>query len=202
MKIVIVDYGSGNLLSVQRGFERMGHAAVISRRPQDVMDASHLVVPGVGCFPECIKQLEIAGLMGPIYTSVKSGKPYFGICLGLQILFTEGTEFEIVPGFNWIPGRVIHFSDDSLKVPHIGWNQVHITQSTPMWEGIPEGAYFYFVHSYYGLPTDRAVIASTTEYGVTFPSAIWKDNVFACQFHPEKSQQTGLRLLHNFAQMK
>ena len=202
MKIVIVDYGSGNLRSVQKSFERAGYAPVISSSPAVVSDASHLVVPGVGAFPDCMKNLEALRLLKPISEAIRAGKPYLGICLGFQILFTEGMEFGVHPGLGILPGRVIRFPENELKVPHMGWNQIRIEKKTPFLEGIPDGAYFYFVHSYYGDPKERDCVITTTEYGVRFPSSVSRDRLFACQFHPEKSQQMGLKLLSNFAGIK
>lgn len=202
MKIVIVDYGSGNLRSVQKGLERVGHASVISHNPNEVSEATHLIVPGVGAFPECMKNLDRLGLLKPIREAIETEKPYLGICLGLQILFTEGTEFGSHPGLGLVPGRVVRFPENELKVPHMGWNRIRIEKKNALLEGIPDGAYFYFVHSYYGLPRESDWVTTTTEYGVRFASSISRDRLFACQFHPEKSQQMGLRLLANFAKMK
>ncbi len=201
MKIVIVDYGSGNLRSVQKGFERAGYAAVVTSDPKVVSDASHLVVPGVGAFPECMKNLDALRLLKPITESIRAGKPYLGICLGLQILFTEGMEFGPHPGLDVIPGRVVRFPEDELKVPHMGWNQIRIEKKTPVLEGIPDGAYFYFVHSYHVAPERPDRVSTTTDYGIRFPSSIAHENLFACQFHPEKSQKMGLRILANFAKL-
>ncbi len=202
MKIVIVDYGSGNLRSVQKGFDKIGFSAEISNNPQAISDATHVVVPGVGAFPECMKRLDHLNLLRPIESAIRAGKPYLGICLGLQILFTEGEEFGSTSGLNLIYGKVVRFPHGSLKVPHIGWNQVQSDRSISIMEGIPNNSYFYFVHSYYGLPTEPDCIVATTEYGTLFPAAIARDNIFACQFHPEKSQEMGLRLLSNFAKWK
>jgi glutamine amidotransferase len=202
MKIVIVDYGSGNLRSVQKGLERAGYPSVVSGSPAVVSEATHLVVPGVGAFPDCMKNLEALRLLKPISDAVRAGKPYLGICLGLQILFSEGMEFGVHPGLGILPGTVIRFPENELKVPHMGWNQIRIEKKSPFLEGIPEGAYFYFVHSYYGNLKENDWVATTTEYGVRFPSSVSHDRLFACQFHPEKSQQMGLKLLSNFARMK
>ncbi len=206
MKIVIVDYGSGNLRSVQKGFEKGGYSAVISSRPDVVSEATHLVVPGVGAFSECMKNLAQLRLLKPIKQAITGGKPYLGICLGLQILFTEGEEFGSFPGLDIIPGKVVRFPEGHLKVPHIGWNQIHIEKETHCLAGIPQQAYFYFVHSYYGLPKEETkeknCVVTTTDYGISFPSAIARDNIFACQFHPEKSQAMGLKILSNFASQK
>ncbi|HLG22327.1 MAG TPA: imidazole glycerol phosphate synthase subunit HisH [Candidatus Manganitrophaceae bacterium] len=202
MKIVIVDYGSGNLRSVQRGLERAGFPSTVSRDPRVVSEASHLVVPGVGAFPECMKNLDRLRLIEPITDAIRQGKPYLGICLGLQILFTEGTEFGSHPGIGHISGTVVRFPENELKVPHMGWNRIRIEKETPFLEGIPDGAYFYFVHSYYGLPKENDWVTTTTEYGIRFPSSVARGNLFACQFHPEKSQRMGLKLLSNFAKLK
>jgi len=202
MKIVIVDYGSGNLRSVQKGFEKGGYSAAISSSPDIVSNATHLVVPGVGAFSECMKNLERLRLLKPIKEAILAGKPYLGICLGLQILFTEGEEFGTFPGLDIIHGKVIRFPTNALNVPHIGWNQIHIEREIPCLSGIPHNSYFYFVHSYYGVPIDKRNIAATTEYGILIASVIARDNIFACQFHPEKSQALGLRILVNFAQQK
>jgi glutamine amidotransferase len=199
MKIVIVDYGSGNLRSVQKGFEKGGYEAIVSDSPSVVSNATHLVVPGVGAFSACMKNLERLHLLKPIKEAILSGKPYLGICLGLQILFTEGEEFGSFPGLDIIPGKVVRFPENELKVPHIGWNQIAIKKESPLLSGIQQSQYFYFVHSYYGLPNAEKDVVTATHYGVEFPSAIAKDNIFACQFHPEKSQAKGLRILSNFA---
>jgi len=202
MKIVIVNYGSGNLRSVQRGLARAGFDAMIRDDPQSVADASHIIVPGVGAFRDCMEALDTRGLLQPISDAIRAGKPYLGICLGYQILFSVGEEFGSHPGLNLIPGRVVRFPEGNLKVPHMGWNQVWIRQPFPIWDGVPDGAYFYFVHSYYPQPSDTAPVAAVTEYGLSFASAIVCDNLVACQFHPEKSQTVGLCLLANFARMK
>lgn len=202
MKIVIIDYGSGNLRSVQKGLERAGYESVVSGSPHIVSEASHLVVPGVGAFPDCMKNLDALHLLKPISDAIRAGKPYLGICLGLQILFSEGMEFGPHSGLGILPGTVVRFPENALKVPHMGWNQVRIEKKTPFLEGIPDGAYFYFVHSYYGDPKGSDWVTTTTEYGLRFPSSVSRDHLFACQFHPEKSQQMGLKLLSNFAGIK
>jgi len=202
MKIVIVDYGSGNLRSVQKGFEKCGFAAIVSNSPDMVSNATHLVVPGVGAFSACMKNLERLHLLKPIQEAILSGKPYLGICLGLQILFTFGEEFGTFPGLDIIPGKVVRFPYNDMKIPHMGWNQIQIKKESPLLNGVPQNQYFYFVHSYYGLPKDEKYVVTTTKYGIDFTSAIAKDNIFACQFHPEKSQAMGLRILSHFAQQR
>lgn len=198
--IAIVDYGMGNLRSVSKAFERLGYPAIVTRDPRTILDASHVVLPGVGAFPDCMRNLERFGLIETIQKTLSSGKPFLGICLGLQLLFTESEEFGPHPGLGWIRGRVVRFPGNGLKVPHMGWNTLEVRKPAALFQELPDQAMVYFVHSYYGVPEDSGVIATTTEYGVPFASGIAKDNVFACQFHPEKSQAVGLRILRNFAE--
>ena len=207
--IAIIDYGMGNLRSVQKGFEKVGHKAIVTSDPATIKDASHVVLPGVGAFPDCMRNLDEKGLLDIVPKVINSGKPFLGICLGLQLLFTESEEFGIHKGLDIIKGRVVKFDFSAqsleashLKVPHMGWNTVAVKRRPPAMEGIDEGAYFYFVHSYYVVPEDEKVVATTTAYGVEFASSIWKDNLFATQFHPEKSQEKGLRILKNFGDIK
>lgn len=203
--IAIVDYDMGNLRSVQKAFGKVGAEAVVTRDPKVITDASHVVLPGVGAFKDCMKNLEDYGLVEPILKSIKSGKPFLGICLGLQLLFEESTEFGLHKGLGVIKGRVVRFApgiafgDEGLKVPHMGWNGINIRKGSRLLKDTAEGTYFYFVHSYYAVPDDYDSVLTTTEYGVEFTSSIEKDNVMACQFHPEKSQKAGLRLLKNFS---
>lgn len=203
--IAIVDYGMGNLRSVQKGFERMGHDATVTRDPKVIGSASKVVLPGVGAFPDCMRNLEEYGLIDAVRRSISSGKPFLGICLGLQLLFTESEEFGISKGLDIVKGKVIRFKGpafDALKVPHMGWNNVSIKRRPPALADVPEGSHFYFVHSFYVVPEDKGVIATTTDYGVEFVSSIWKDNIFAVQFHPEKSQDLGLSILKRFGEQK
>lgn len=203
--LVIVDYDRGNLRSVQKGFEQVGASARISRRPKDLADASHVVLPGVGAFADCMDNLTRFGLVEPVVRAVKAGKPFLGICLGMQLLFTESAEFGPTPGLGLIPGRVEPFPADMradgrrLKVPHMGWNRLHLARPAPVFTGTPEGAYAYFVHSFHAVPDDLEVVAATTQYGILFTSAVWRDNVVGCQFHPEKSDRLGLAMLKAFA---
>ncbi|OHB25782.1 MAG: imidazole glycerol phosphate synthase, glutamine amidotransferase subunit, partial [Desulfuromonadaceae bacterium GWC2_58_13] len=205
--ITIIDYGMGNLRSVQKGFEKVGFAAKVSADPADVATASKLVLPGVGAFKDCMDNLREGGFVEPILRHVESGKPFLGICLGLQLLFSESEEFGRHQGLGIIPGRVIRFPADmrvageELKVPHMGWNQIRLHQEIPLFKGVADGSSVYFVHSYYVVPDDSQTIAATTDYGIEFCSAICRDNVMATQFHPEKSQQVGLRILRNFGEM-
>jgi len=195
--IAIVDYGMGNLRSVEKGFLKVGVDARVVREPQAVDDADAVVLPGVGAFRDCIRNLAQTSMTESIMRSIQKGKPYLGICLGLQILFTESEEFGIYKGLDVFKGRVVRFQID-FKVPHMGWNNVKILRRTPIFDGIQDESFFYFVHSYYVVPDDTAVISTTTDYGTTFTSMVWKDNIFATQFHPEKSQESGLRILKNF----
>jgi len=205
MHVSIIDYGMGNLRSVQKAFEKTGCRADIITSAQHIDDGRAIVLPGVGAFRKCYENLDRHGLVRAIERSILAGKPFLGICLGLQILFSESEEFGICPGLDIIKGRVVRFPSDQrdaggtlLKIPHMGWNALTIKKQPPHLNGIQSGAYFYFVHSYYVAPVDFSVVATTTGYGIEFVSSIWKDNVFACQFHPEKSQTAGLKLLRNF----
>ena len=195
--IAIVDYGMGNLRSVEKGFLKVGVDARVVREPQAVDDADAVVLPGVGAFRDCIRNLAQTSMTESIMRSIQKGKPYLGICLGLQVLFTESEEFGIYKGLDVFKGRVVRFQID-LKVPHMGWNNVKILRRPPIFDGIQDESFFYFVHSYYVVPDDTAAVSTTTDYGITFTSMVWKDNIFATQFHPEKSQESGLRILKNF----
>jgi imidazole glycerol-phosphate synthase subunit HisH len=206
--IAIVDCGIGNLRSVHKAFERIGHAAHITQRPQDIARAHAVVLPGQGAFRDCMAQLGEHDLLEPVLECIRSGRPYLGICLGLQLLMTESEEFGCHKGMNILPGRVRRFSHgltdgqgNELKVPHMGWNQVYFSRQPPIFAGIPEKAYFYFAHSFYVEPLSDAMVATTTDYGVRFVSGIWHDNMFGVQFHPEKSQTHGLHLLRNFGDL-
>ena len=200
--IVVVDYGMGNLRSVQKGFERIGSNALVSRDIKDIESADKLVLPGVGAFPECIKNLTHLGLVRPILDFLGSGKPFLGICLGLQLLFDESEEFGLNEGLKVRPGKVKAFNRGmGLKIPHMGWNQVIFKKDVPIFEGIANGSFFYFVHSYFVEPALKSDIATETEYGVTFTSSIARNNIFALQFHPEKSQENGLKVLRNFSSL-
>ncbi|RMH37081.1 MAG: imidazole glycerol phosphate synthase subunit HisH [Nitrospirae bacterium] len=201
--IAVIDYGMGNLRSVHKAFEAVGHRAVVTRDPGVIKNASHIVLPGVGAFGDCMRNLVRYNLVTPIRDAIAQGKPFLGICLGLQVLFTESEEFGSHPGLGVLQGKVKRFSavapgGEALKIPHMGWNTVTIRRPAPPLNGIPEESFFYFVHSYYVEPQESMVIATTTDYGITFVSGVWKDNIFAVQFHPEKSQRGGLQVLRNF----
>lgn len=198
--IVIVDYGMGNLRSVEKGFLKVGVDAKIVSDPKSVNDASGVVLPGVGAFRDCVKNLTDAHLTDAIIRAVQKGKPFLGICLGLQVLFSESEEFGVCRGLDVFRGRVKRFPESGLKVPHMGWNSVKILRRPPIFNGVADESYFYFVHSFYVAPQDKDIVATTTEYGGEFTSMVWKDNIFATQFHPEKSQETGLRILQGFGE--
>ncbi len=198
--ILIVDYGMANLRSVQKALERVGHAAEISGDPSRVGEADKLVLPGVGAFRDAIARLREAGLVEPIVDHIKSGRPFLGICLGLQLLFTRSFEDGEYAGLNLFPGDVVRFpAVAGLKVPHMGWNQLRIRRPAPLLQDVPDGSAVYFVHSYYAAPKNAAIVATETDYPEPFASAIWHENVYATQFHPEKSQRVGLTMLRNFA---
>ena len=198
--IAIVDYGMGNLRSVEKGFLKAGFDARIVRTAAEIEGAPAVVLPGVGAFRDCMLHLHERNLTEAIMGAIRAGKPYLGICLGLQVLFSQSEEFGRTPGLDVFAGKVLKFPEGSLKVPHMGWNNINIKSRPPLFEGLQGGEYFYFVHSYYVKPDDEGIIAATTEYGVEFTSAIWRDNVMAVQFHPEKSQTLGLGLLKNFGE--
>ena len=200
--IAIIDYQMGNLRSVQKAFEKVGHAATITSDPGALAAADKLVLPGVGAFEDAMTELRQRRLVEPIVRAIEDGKPFLGICLGLQLLFDvsfEGGEF---PGLGVLSGKVVRFNlPKAYKVPHMGWNQAHIARRSPILDGIEEGTHFYFVHSYYVAPEDPDVVSIEADYSHPFCAAVWKDNLFATQFHPEKSQASGLRLLRNFAEL-
>jgi len=203
--IAVVDYGMGNLRSVAKALERVGAAPELARSPEKVRSAEKIVLPGVGAFEKAMANLASTGLDAAVKEAVAAGKPFLGICLGLQLLFERSREDGDHEGLGILPGEVVRFESDparpELKIPHMGWNGVEYESPAPHFEGIPSGTYFYFVHSYYVAPADASVCAGETEYLCRFTSAVWAENVFACQFHPEKSRRWGLRLLENFAKL-
>ena len=206
--IAIIDYGMGNLRSVQKGFENVGCEATVTADPRVVMESDRIVLPGVGAFRDCMRNLEEGGFVEPILRIIREGRPFLGICLGLQLLFTESEEFGLHKGLDVIPGRVLRFPEgmrengEELKVPHMGWNQLSFKRHPLAFADLAEGTNVYFVHSYYVKPDDEGVVATTTGYGIEFCSSVWKDNIIATQFHPEKSQEKGLTILKQFAAMK
>src|SRR4029453_13283158 len=201
--IAIIDYGMGNLRSVHKAFEHLGVKALVTREAKKIADADKVVLPGVGAFKDCMHNLQELKLIDPVVNSIRSGKPFLGICLGMQLLFTESEEFGRNEGLNLIPGKVVRFPEKpDLKVPQIGWNQIRRKKEVFCLKAVPEDSYVYFVHSYYVVPKDPKVIATITDYGVEFCSSLQKDNIFATQFHPEKSQDVGLQILKAFSEEK
>ncbi len=198
--IAIIDYGMGNLRSVQKAFEHGGNPAFITSRAEDLEKAGKLVLPGVGAFGEAMSNLRKAGLIDPILAAVDRKVPLLGICLGQQLLFTRSEEHGSHEGLDLFPGRVRRFPS-SLRVPHIGWNQVHIRKSVPILEGVPDAAFFYFVHSYFVDPEEPEDTVTMTDYGIEYASTVGRNRLFGIQFHPEKSQDIGLRILKNFAEL-
>ncbi len=206
--IAVIDYGMGNLRSVQKALQRCGGRDVrLVERPQQLAGADKVVLPGVAAFGDAIAQLRRQGLAEPLLEFINAGKPLLGFCLGLQMLFETGYEDGVHQGLGVLKGKVVRFDFGSdgqargLRVPHMGWNQIRWQRDCPMLRGIDNGAYVYFAHSYHVVTDDPDVAATTTDYGYPFVSSVWKDNIFATQFHPEKSQQVGLTLLKNFVEL-
>jgi glutamine amidotransferase len=198
--IAIIDYGLSNLRSVQRAFAQCGVAAEIITTPEKMHSARGAVIPGVGAFGQAMVNLRAAGFVDAIHEFVASGKPFGGICLGMQLLFEESEELGQYQGLGLLKGSVKKFVG-GVKVPHIGWNQVHIMHDTPLLADIQSDSYAYFVHSYYVAPSDESLVCATTDYGTPFSSVVVRDNLYAFQFHPEKSQQVGLQMVRNFARL-
>lgn len=200
--IIIIDYGMGNLRSVQKAFERSGRRATISSDPEVVLKAKKVVLPGVGAFPACMENLQKFNLIEPIHEVIRSKRPFLGICMGLQVLFDEGEEFGIHKGLGIIPGRVVRLQlPKKFKIPHMGWNRIRKTKRVPLLDEIEDNSFFYFVHSYHVVPKNGSLVATVTDYGRDFVSSIASDNIFACQFHPEKSQALGLKVIKSFANL-
>jgi glutamine amidotransferase len=199
--IALLDYGSGNLRSVQKALQKVGADVRVTTSPDGLKDARAAVLPGVGAFDDCIKAMDGQGLLDGVKRFIESDRPFLGICVGYQALFEKSEEFNsCAAGLGIFSGKVVRFTEQpGLKIPQIGWNQIEIAQpSCPLFHGIPSGSYVYFVHSFFPQPRDPSIVATRTDYGGTFASAVWKDRVFATQFHPEKSQNVGLKLLKNF----
>lgn len=195
--VCLIDYGMGNLHSVHKALERAGACVKISSTAEDIREAQAVVLPGVGAFKAAIEELDARGLRDAVIERCRSGKPFLGICLGLQLLFDSGEEDGHVEGLGILKGKVVRFTGD-LKIPHMGWNQVKQKGNSPLFEGIPDESYFYFVHSYYPVPEDPTVTIGETEYGFPFTAAVGWGKAFAVQFHPEKSQTHGAIMLNNF----
>jgi glutamine amidotransferase len=202
--IALIDYGAGNLRSVHKALLYLGVNVEVFDQPDGVQKARGMVLPGVGAFDNCMNALQRQDLLAAVRGFIQSGRPFLGICVGYQALFERSEEFNSrAPGLGVFRGPVVRFADQArLKVPQIGWNQVEVLRpGCPLFKSIPTGSHFYFVHSYFPRPEDDSIVAGRTDYGGHFASAVWKDHVFATQFHPEKSQKTGLQLLKNFCDL-
>jgi imidazole glycerol-phosphate synthase subunit HisH len=202
--IALIDYGSGNLRSVHKALLKAGADVRIVRRPEGMADARAVVLPGVGAFDDCIQALRKQELLDASRQFMQSGRPFLGICVGYQALFERSEEFNsCAAGLSVFCGKVVRFaSAEGLKIPQIGWNQLDIVRpDCPLFRDVPSGSYVYFVHSFFPKPADPAIVATRTTYGETFASSVWRENVFATQFHPEKSQKVGLQLLRNFVSL-
>jgi glutamine amidotransferase len=202
--IALIDYGAGNLRSVYKALKFVDADVQVVTYPEEIREARALVLPGVGAFDDCLNALQRQDLIQGAQEFVKTGRPFLGICVGYQALFEKSEEFNsCAAGMGLFGGKVVRFKEDkNLKVPQIGWNQLEITRpECPIFEGVSSGSYVYFVHSFYPQPKDKSIVATETEYGTRFASAVWKDNVYATQFHPEKSQKVGLQILKNFVSL-
>ncbi len=212
MMIAIVDYGIGNLRSIEKAFEAVGADVVRSDRPEDIRTADKVVLPGVGAFGACIDEIRRRKLEKPIFDAIKEGKPFLGVCVGMQLLFGSSEEMGQHKGLGVLPGHVLHFTtacktdlhrqseEGPLKIPHMGWNTVERQREDPLLRGLPAQPYFYFVHSYAAAPTTSSDMLASCRHGVAFPAIVQRNNVYGVQFHPEKSQANGLRILQNFAE--
>ena len=198
--IALLDYGAGNVRSVQKALRAAGGAVTLVASPEEVMRADAVVLPGVGAFDDCVNAMQRQEIFAAAKDFIGTGKPFLGICVGYQALFEKSEEFNsCATGLSVFGGRVVRFTENGIKVPQIGWNEVEFEKpECPILKGIKSGSHFYFVHSYFPKPSDESIVATRTTYGETFASAVWRDNVFATQFHPEKSQKVGLKLLENF----
>jgi imidazole glycerol-phosphate synthase subunit HisH len=202
--IALIDYGSGNLRSVQKALVKAGADVRIAKRPEELAGARAVVLPGVGAFDDCLNALQRQELLEASKQFIKSGRPFLGICVGYQALFEKSEEFNsCAAGMGVFAGKVVRFREQpGLKIPQIGWNQIELARpDCPLFRDIPGGSYVYFVHSFFPRPKDASIIATRTNYGESFASAVWRDNVYATQFHPEKSQKVGLQLLKNFVEI-
>ena len=205
--IAVIDYGMGNLRSVQKALEHVGAKVIVTHDPNLIISADSVVLPGVGAFKDCMANLTQLNLVDPIRKFIDGGKPFLGICLGLQVLFEESEEYGPVAGLGVLPGKVVKFTSASsetkggspIKIPHMGWNNIEVKKRAPLFDKLDAEPYFYFVHSYYVVPKDQNMVATVTNYGVEFVSGIQYKNIYAFQFHPEKSQTMGLSLLERFS---
>ena len=201
--IAIIDYDAGNLKSVEKALLSLGEEVLITREREALLRADKVILPGVGNFGDAMEKLKRYGLVPVIQELAERGKPFLGICLGLQLLFERSAEAPGVEGLGILKGEILRIPDgEGLKVPHIGWNSLHLQNGGRLFEGLPEGAYVYFVHSYYLKAENPEIVKAATEYGVTIDASVEQGNIFACQFHPEKSSQVGLKILENFAKLE
>ncbi len=201
--VAIIDYGVGNLFSLQCSLKKIGVDAIVTKEPQEIINADRIILPGVGAFGDASKKLKESGLVDLITEQAKSGKPFLGICLGMQLLFEKGYEYGEHDGLGFLKGKVVALEgaiDSSLRIPHMGWNALEFKSTSPLFKYINDGDYVYFVHSYYATDCDDSVIA-TSEYGVPVTAAVGKGNIFGCQFHPEKSGDVGLNILKAFSEI-
>ena len=197
--IAIIDYDAGNIKSVEKALQALGEEVIITRDANVLLNADKVILPGVGAFGDAMDKIRSYGLESVIRQIVDKGTPFLGICLGLQLMFEESDETPGVKGLGLLPGKILRIPEgEDLKIPHMGWNSLHFTKETKLFKGIKEGAYVYFVHSYYLKAEEEDMVAATTEYGVCIHAAVEKGNVFACQFHPEKSSDVGMAILKNF----
>lgn len=200
--IAIIDYDAGNIKSVSKAAESLGEDVVVTRDRKEILSADHVILPGVGAFGDAMDKLNNYGLIPVIHEVVDRGIPFLGICLGLQLLFVTSEESPGVKGLGILPGEVVRFgSEHGLKIPQIGWNAITLPRESRLFKGIDSGEFVYFVHSYYLKAADESVVAATAEYGDVFHAAVEKDNIYACQFHPEKSSSVGLKILENFVRL-
>lgn len=201
--VAVIDYDAGNIRSVEKAITLLGHEGVLTRDREEILSADHLILPGVGAFGDAMKKLHGYGLVSVIREAVDKKIPFLGICLGLQLMFESSEEAPGVEGLGLLPGKILRIPDkEGLKIPHIGWNSLTFPNPGRLFQGIEEGAYVYFVHSYYLKADDPQIVTASTEYGTLIHASVERDNVFACQFHPEKSSETGLKILQNFLEIK
>ena len=202
MMVAIIDYDAGNIRSVEKAVALLGYEAVVTREQETILSADHIILPGVGAFGDAMDKLEKYGLVSVIHEAVERQIPFLGICLGLQLLFESSEEAPGVEGLGLLPGRILRIPEKTdLKIPHIGWNSLSFPHQGRLFQGITEGAYVYFVHSYYLEAGEPEIVKAATEYGTLIHASVERDNLFACQFHPEKSSEVGLRILQNFLEI-
>jgi glutamine amidotransferase len=199
--IALIDYGMGNIHSVKKALELSGAKVLVTNSPKDIQSCKKIVLPGVGAFDDAMIELEKLGLIVVIKNEVKNKKPFLGICLGMQLLFESSEEAKVKKGLGILKGGVKKFSKSNFKVPHMGWNQIKFNSECPIFKNIADSPYLYFCHSYYPIPKDKRISAARCDYGIDFAAGVWQDNLYGVQFHPEKSQSVGLRIIGNFANL-